>query len=161
GVRGTLCVFMGVRRLEEIVHAMITTARRAPSTPSAIIESGTRAAQRVVVAPLEELAVRAREARIGSPGMILIGPVVELRRTLRWFDTRPLFGKRVLVTRAREQASVASELIRRRGGEAIEVPTIAIADPPDPERIERAVAELDRYQVVAFTSANGVDRFFR
>lgn len=159
-VRGTICVLMGARRLERVCQGLIDEARRAPETKAAIVQWGTRATQRVVEGRLDEIAARARAEGIQSPAIVIVGEVTALRRSLRWFDARPLFGKRVLVTRPEGQAGATSELLRRRGAEPIELPAIRIVAPPDPARVEEAVNELDRYDVVAFTSENGVLWFF-
>jgi uroporphyrinogen III methyltransferase/synthase len=160
-VRGTICVLMGMRRIEAHVEGLLRDAKRAPETPAAVIQWGTRAEQRVVEGRLDEIAQRAREAGLASPAIIVVGPVAGLRRTLRWFDARPLFGKRVLITRPAGQAAATADMLRRRGAEPIELPAIQIGDPPDPARVTQAVRELDRYDVVAFTSENGVSWFFR
>ncbi|APR82393.1 Uroporphyrinogen-III methyltransferase [Minicystis rosea] len=159
--RGTICVLMGMRRLEAHIEGLIRGAKRAPETPAAVIQWGTRSEQRVVEGRLDEIADRARAAGLESPAVIVVGQVASLRRTLRWFDARPLFGKRVLVTRPAGQAAATSEALRRRGAEPIEMPAIQIGAPPDPARVMEAVRALDGYDVVAFTSENGVDWFFR
>ena len=159
-VRGTICVLMGMRRLADVCAGLIAEAGRAPETPAAVIQWGTRASQRVVEGRLDAIAELGREAGLASPAVIVVGPVAALRSTLRWFDARPLFGKRVLVTRPAGQAAATSEMLRRRGAEPIELPAIRIAAPPDPARVEGAVRDLDRYDVVAFTSENGVSWFF-
>jgi uroporphyrinogen III methyltransferase/synthase len=159
-VRGTICVLMGMRRLEEVAAGLLAGGARDPATPCAVIEWGTRAEQRVVTARLDALARTAREAGLASPALVVVGAVTELRAALRWFDARPLFGKRVLVTRPKGQAASTSKLLRLRGAEPIEWPTIEITDPPDPARARRAAREARHYDVVAFTSENGVDRFF-
>jgi uroporphyrinogen III methyltransferase/synthase len=160
-VRGTICVLMGMRKLEDHCAGLIHGAARAPDTPAAVIQWGTRAEQRVIEGRLDEIAARAREAGLGSPAIIVVGPVASLRRTLRWFDARPLFGKRVLVTRPAGQSAATADMLRRRGAEPIELPTIQIGPPPDPARVVQAAREIDRYDVVAFTSENGVAWFFR
>jgi uroporphyrinogen III methyltransferase/synthase len=160
-VRGTICVLMGMRRLDDLCARLIRDARRDPATPAAVIQWGTRADQVVVEGRLDAIASLARDAGMGSPAIVVVGPVAALRRTLRWFDARPLFGKRVLITRPAGQAAATAELLRRRGAEPTSLPAIAIGPPPDPARVAEAARELDRYDVVAFTSENGVDWFFR
>jgi uroporphyrinogen III methyltransferase/synthase len=160
-VQGTVCVLMGMRRLGEVCDRLVRDAGRDPGTPAAAIQWGTRAEQAVVEGRLDSIAALARGAGLGSPAIIVVGPVVSLRRALRWFDLRPLFGKRVLVTRPVGQAGATADLLRRRGAEPIELPAIALFAPPDPARVTAAVRELDRYDVVAFTSENGVLYFFR
>jgi uroporphyrinogen III methyltransferase/synthase len=159
-LRGTLCVLMGMHALASICERLVREAGRDPGTPAAVIQWGTRAEQRVVEGRLDQLAALAREAGLGSPAIIVVGPVVALRRTLRWFDARPLFGKRVLVTRPEGQAASTAALLRLRGAEPIELPTISIQPPPDPAPLRDAVRTLDQHDVVAFTSENGVTRFF-
>ena len=159
-VRGTLCVLMGMQALESVVAGLLRAGRRDPGAPAAAIQWGTRAEQRVVTGRLDELPRLVREQGLGSPGLIVVGAVTELRAALRWFDRRPLFGKRVLVTRPRHQAPWTSRLVRRRGGEAVELPTLEIAPPPDPARVTAAARALARRDVVAFTSENGVACFF-
>jgi uroporphyrinogen III methyltransferase/synthase len=160
-VRGTICVLMAMRRLGEVCDRLVRDGQRDPATPTAVIQWGTRAEQAVVEGRLDGVAGLAAAAGLGSPAVVVVGPVASLRRTLRWFDTRPLFGKRVLVTRPASQAATTAELLRRRGADPIELPAIALFPPPDPSRVASAVRELDRYDVVAFTSENGVLSFFR
>lgn len=160
GVSGTICVLMGMRRIEEVTRGLVEHARKDPSTPAAVIHWGTRPEQRTVTARLDEIAAAARAAAIANPALIVVGPVVALRDTIRWFDRRPLFGKRVLVTRAEGQAEQTARLVQRRGAEPIVVPTIVLRPPPDPARITRAIHDLASYDLVAFTSENGVARFF-
>jgi uroporphyrinogen III methyltransferase/synthase len=156
---GTICVLMGMRRLREIADSLIENGRP-PETPTAVVQWGARPEQRTVVAPLRDIADRVEQERIGSPALVIIGPVVALREQLRWFDNRPLFGKRVLVTRAREQASVLSRRLREEGAAPVEVPTITLHPSPDPERLARAAREVRSYDWLALTSPNGVARFF-
>lgn len=160
-VKGTICVLMGMHNIEEVTLGLLRDARRDPATQALVIQWGTRAEQRVVEGTLGGIAERARAAGLGSPAVIVVGAVAALRRELRWFDQRPLFGKRVLVTRPREQAAGVARLLRRRGGEAVIWPAIEIGPPPDPALAARAAREVDRYDVAVFTSENGVERFFR
>ncbi|WP_052375375.1 uroporphyrinogen-III C-methyltransferase [Chondromyces apiculatus] len=159
-VRGTICVLMGMHAIDTVVAGLLGPGRCAPDAPVAVIQWGTRAAQRVVTGTLAEIAGLVRAAGLGSPGLIVVGRVVSLRETLRWFDARPLFGKRVLVTRPKRQAGSTSRLVRLRGGEAVELPTIVIGPSPDPARMAAAAEAVGKYDLVAFTSDNGVDRFF-
>jgi uroporphyrinogen III methyltransferase / synthase len=160
GVSGTICVLMGMRRIEDMVRGLIDGARKDPSTPSAVIHWGTRAEQRTITGRLDEIAAMARAAAMANPALIVVGPVTRLRDTIRWFDVRPLFGKRVLVTRAEGQAEDTARLLRRRGAEPILAPTIVLRDPPDPACVDEAIRDLATYDLVAFTSENGVSRFF-
>ncbi len=159
-VRGTICVLMGLRRLEAVCESLVEHAGRARSTPAAMIESASDPGQRVALGELHDIAARARDAKLKSPSVLIVGDVVRLRDRLRWFDAWPLFGKRILVTRAEHQAESTSMLLRRRGAEAIEVATIAVHPAPDPALVRRAVDEMGNAQVVVFTSENGVAKLF-
>ncbi len=155
----TLCVLGGVRRLDVIARALVAGGR-APETPAVVIERGARPAQRVISATLGSLAAEAKAAGARDPAVIVVGEVVRLREQLRWYDSRPLFGKRILVPRPLAQAKASAGAIRERAAEPVVFPVIELCDPPDPEPIERAARELGGYDWVLFTSANGVDRFF-
>ena len=122
---GTLVFLMGVGNLPQIVENLVVNGKDA-QTPIALIRWGTRPEQRVVTGTLENIVEVVSKAGLKSPAIIIIGQVVTLRETLRWFEDKPLFGKRVLVTRSREQASVLSEKLEALGAEAWEYPTIKI-----------------------------------
>ena len=154
----TLVFFMGVGRLGEIAAALVQHGRAA-TTPVAVIRWGTMARQQTVVGTLATIADDVARAGLKAPAVTVVGQVVNLRQELRWFDNGPLWGKRVIVTRAREQASALSERLRALGAEAIEYPTIAFAAPVDVGPLDDAVINLRRYSWIIFTSANSV-RFF-
>ncbi len=160
-VRGTICILMGMRDIDSIAKSLIAAAGRDPATPAAVIQWGTRPEQAVAEGRLDEIAVKAREAGLGSPSIIVVGAVAGLRSKLRWFDSRPLSGKRILITRPEGQSATTARMVRLRGAEPFELPTIAITPPPEPARVAAAVRDLERYDVVAFTSENGVVRFFQ
>lgn len=153
----TICVLMGMRRIEEITLALVTGGRAA-STPALVVQWGARPAQRVVSAPLGEIAAQVRREGLTNPALIIVGEVVRLRDQLRWYDTQPLFGRRVLVPRAREQAESTARALRERGAEPLVAPLIAIEPPPDGAALTAAVGALATYDWVVFTSANGVAR---
>jgi uroporphyrinogen III methyltransferase / synthase len=155
----TICVLMGMRRIEQIAQAIIDGGR-SPGTPAAVIQWGTRPQQRVVVANLREIARAAREHGLTNPAVIIVGEVVALRDQNRWYDNRPLFGKRILVPRPSEQARATARAIRDRGAEPIVFPVIELSDPPDPAALLEAARSLGNYDWVLFTSANGVERLF-
>src|SRR5690606_453684 len=113
---GTICVYMGMRRIAAITQAVIEGGRD-PSTPAAVVRWGARPKQRTVVGTLESIAEKARVAGLESPAIIVIGDVVDLREELRWYDARPLFGKRVLVARPSHQAVETARALRRRSAE--------------------------------------------
>lgn len=153
----TLCVLMGMRRIEAITQALMDGGR-AGTTPAAVIQWGARPEQRVLVATLATIAGEARAAGVKNPAVIVVGDVVRLREELRWYDSRPLFGKRVLVPRPLAQARTTAAAIRERAAEPVVFPVIEICDPPDPAPLARAASELGGYDWVVFSSANGVDR---
>ncbi len=152
---GTLVFLMGVARLAEIA-AQLIRAGRDPRTPAAVIRWGTRPEQETVTAPLEEVAKRAAERGLQPPALLVVGEVVRLRERLNWFDNRPLFGRRVAVTRAREQASELVERLSFYGAEVSEFPTIRLEPPSDFSALDGALRDPTRYDWVIFTSANAV-----
>jgi len=156
---GTLVVLMGVGNLARIIQNIVACGR-SPETPVAIIQKGTSPAQRTVVGTLEDITERAHQAGLNPPAVIVVGEVVTLRGELNWFETLPLFGKRILVTRARNQASDFLARLRELGAECIEFPTIEIAPPKSWRSLDRAVRSLGDYDWVVFTSVNGVRVFF-
>ncbi|HEU0014179.1 MAG TPA: uroporphyrinogen-III C-methyltransferase [Longimicrobium sp.] len=156
---GTVVFYMGVGRMAENFRRLVE-AGRAPHTPAAAVEWGTYPRQRTVTGTLETLPERVRQAGIGAPSLIVVGDVVSLRDELAWWDRRPLSGRRVVVTRARAQASDLAAALEELGAEVLQFPTIRIADPPDPEALRRAAAQAASYDWIVFTSVNGVERFW-
>lgn len=154
---GTLVFLMGVRQLPGIMTALVAHGLPA-DTPAAVVQHGTTGRQATVIATVGTLAERA--SALEPPGVVVVGRVVGLRERLQWFESRPLFGRRVVVTRPRGQAGPLAELLEEQGAEVIAFPTIVIAPPPDPGALERAVAEAAAYDWIVFTSANGVRAFF-
>ncbi|SHE88359.1 uroporphyrinogen III methyltransferase / synthase [Desulfacinum infernum DSM 9756] len=155
---GTLVFFMGVKNLPDIT-ARLMEHGRSPETPVAVIRWGTTPEQRTVTGTLGDVVDRVREAGLKPPALIVVGEVVRLRDQLNWFERRPLFGRTVLVTRARQQASDFKRLLEEKGARCVEFPTIRIAPPESWEPLDRALSELQTYDWVIFTSVNGV-RFF-
>ncbi|MDP2952349.1 MAG: uroporphyrinogen-III C-methyltransferase, partial [Chloroflexota bacterium] len=156
---GTLVFLMGMQNLPAIVEKLLQHGRPA-STPVALIRWGTRPRQATIVGTLDDIITRAQEAGFGPPAVAVIGEVVALRAKLRWFDNRPLFGKRVLVTRSRSQASGLSQLLSDAGAEPVEQPAIRI-EPVSDEGLQRALSRLADYAWIIFTSPNGVGPFFK
>jgi uroporphyrinogen III methyltransferase/synthase len=154
----TICVFMGMRRIEDITSAIIAGGRSS-ETPAAVVQWAARSEQRVATGTLSSIAALARAERISNPALIIVGEVVLLREQLRWFDNRPLFGKSVLVPRPAEQGRVTAAAIRARGARVRLLPAIEIREPADGAPVARALAELREFEWVLFTSANGVTRF--
>jgi uroporphyrinogen III methyltransferase/synthase len=155
----TLCVIMGMKRLPEITAALIAHGRD-PATPAAAVQWGTWSRQKVVEGTVLDIADRAAAARIANPAVVVIGEVAALRARMKWFDQQPLFGRRIVITRPEHQSEDMARQLRSRGAEAVIVPAITIAPPPDPARLEAALGVLGSYDLVAFTSANGVDCVF-
>ncbi|GAB6157768.1 uroporphyrinogen-III C-methyltransferase [Desulfotomaculum varum] len=156
---GTLVFLMGMGNLSGICKKLIEFGR-SPATPVALIRWGTRPEQRTITGTLENIHQRAVAANFKNPAVIVVGEVVQLREKLSWFENRPLFGKRVIVTRSREQASVLSAAIEALGGEAWEFPTIQIQPPDDFTVLDNAIIDVRSYRWVIFTSVNGVKMFF-
>jgi len=152
---GTLVLYMGVKRLPNIVAAL-TAGGLSADTPAAVIEWGTWPRQRTIRSTLGGIVEAARAAGIGAPSITVIGDVARLRDEIRWFDRRPLSGRRILVTRARAQASELAERLTQLGAEVIEAPAIRIV-PADPAPLRAALGRLDAYQWVLFTSQNAVE----
>lgn len=155
----TLVFLMGVGNLSDIAGQLVKNGRP-PETPVAVVRNGTSASQQTVVGTLADIALKALESEIAPPAVIVVGQVVRMREKLCWFDCKPLFGKRVLVTRARNQASKLSELLGQYGAEPVEMPTIQIEPLPDYARLDKAVQNVGNYHWIVFTSANGVEPFF-
>jgi uroporphyrinogen III methyltransferase/synthase len=152
---GTLVLYMGVRRLPEIISAL-AAGGMSLDTPAAMVEWGTFPRQRTLTATLGTLVDAARGEKISAPSIAIIGEVVALRDEIRWFDERPLFGRRVIVTRARTQASQLTERLTRLGAEVIEAPAIRI-EPLDPAPLQKALGSLGDYRWAIFTSRNAVE----
>ncbi|MGA2284890.1 MAG: uroporphyrinogen-III C-methyltransferase [Dehalococcoidia bacterium] len=157
----TLVILMGGSNLGEIMR-LLSECGRSPDEPAAVVRWGTTPDQAVIAVTISDLAKRVAEAGLEPPLVTIVGPVVRLRDKLRWFDNRPLFGKRVLVTRAAEQAGVLSHALAEAGAEPIELPAIEIVRRIDQKALRRSLAGLDagEYDWVIFSSANGVDIFF-
>ncbi|MCX6022179.1 MAG: uroporphyrinogen-III synthase, partial [Chloroflexi bacterium] len=156
---GTLVLLMGVERLEALT-AELVRGGRAPETPVALVRWGTWAQQEVVTGTLADIAAKIAGREFEPPAVIIVGEVVALRDRLRWFDNRPLTGKRVLITRSRDQAGRLGQLLAAYGAEPLEVPSIAIAPPDDYGALDGALSNLAAYQWIVFTSVNGVQGFF-
>jgi uroporphyrinogen III methyltransferase / synthase len=156
---GTLVFYMGVKRLGGNAAALIAAGRDA-NEPAAAIERGTMEGQRTVVATLGTLAEAVEREEIGAPALIVVGPVVERRQTLAWLERRPLHGCRVVVTRARAQASGLAAALRSLGAEVVELPAIRIESRIEGEEVRRAVEQIGEYALICLTSPNGVHLLF-
>lgn len=155
---GTIVVFMGARMIARIAAALIDGGL-APATPAAAIQSATYPNQKTIISTLESMPDALARAGLESPVLIVVGEVVALRDQLAWFDTRPLFGQRVVVTRARAQAGALTERLIAAGAEVLEMPATRI-EPLVSAPLAAAVNGLPQYGWVVFTSQNAVRIFW-
>lgn len=155
---GTLVFFMGMKNLPMIVERLRKEGRAA-RTPVALIHWGTWGRQRTLVGTLEDIVEKGRAAGFEPPTLIVIGEVVSLRRQLNWFETKPLFGRRILVTRARGQAGEFTRLLVERGAEPVECPTIEVCPPASWDSVDAAIRRLAGVHWLIFTSVNGIGPF--
>lgn len=157
---GTLVFFMGVKNLPEICRNL-TQNGRPTDTPVAVIRWGTTPMQQTVAGTLADIAQKVKEADLKPPALIVVGEVVKCREELNWFEHRPLFGRKIVITRAREQASDFKFALEELGAHCIEFPTIAIAPPDSWEPLDSALQRLSQYDWIIFTSVNGVHFFMQ
>ncbi len=160
---GTLVFLMGVAKIGYI-SAQLIKHGRPPETPVALVRWGTRADQETLVGTLADIEDKVKAADFQPPAVIVVGDVVLQRKQLQWVEALPLFGKRIVVTRARSQASELVDRIEELGGEPYEFPVIETVMPEGAEKkaaIASALGALDAYDWVFFTSANGVEFFWR
>lgn len=155
---GTLLFLMGISNLSKICSSLIKYGQ-SPDKPVAIIRKGTRPEQRTVIGTLSTIEEIVKREGITNPAIILVGDVVNLREELNWFEKLPLFGKNILVTRARAQSSRLSDTIESLGGQPLEYPTIKVKKYDDPNK-EAVLNSIDSYKWIIFTSVNGVKYFF-
>lgn len=157
--RGTKIMLMGMSRLRETLTALVQ-AGQGGDVPAAAIQWAATARQRRVIATVATLADAVESAGLGAPAVVVIGDVVQYAQTLDWYSSLPLFGKRVIVTRTREQAGDLSASLAALGAEALELPTIRIVPPTDRRDFAEAVVDCPRYDWLVFSSPNGVRKFF-
>ena len=158
---GTLVVLMGWAGLEAILATLKQNGME-DTTPVALVQWGTWTRQRTVTGCLSDVVARGREAGLKAPVVAVVGPVVGLRNRLRWFDRRPLFGKKVLITRSRTQASKLREMLEELGAQTLELPSIEIAPLAEYTELDAALIQGERYasRWVIFASTNAVDAVF-
>ncbi len=156
---GTLVFYMGVKRLEENAAALIAGGRDAEE-PAAAIERGTWPGQRTVVATLGTIAAAVEREAIKAPALIVVGAVAARREDLAWLERRPLHGRRVVVTRARAQASGLARTLRDLGAEVVELPAIRVEPHLDTAEVKEAAAAIGIYELICLTSPNGVRLLF-
>mgnify|MGYP003571288199 CR=1 FL=1 len=156
----TLIFLMGVENLPKITAKLIEHGRD-KKTPAAVIQNGTKSTQKVLTSTLENIAAEVTAKKIKPPAIFVVGEVVNLREKLQWFENKVLFGKKILVTRTRQQASKLTKKLEALGAEVIEFPTIKISPPSDNfETLDAAIENLKSFDWIIFTSANGVEKFF-
>jgi uroporphyrinogen III methyltransferase/synthase len=156
---GTLVFLMGVKNIEKIVKELKDNGKP-PETPAALIRWGTTPRQETLTGTLANIAKLARESKFAPPAILVVGEVVGLRDTLQWFDSKPLFGKGVVITRPEKQADDLAQLLIKEGANPIHFPTIKIVPPPSWCDLDAAIKNLEDYDWLIFTSANGVAFFF-
>jgi len=158
GAAETIVLFMGLVNFPAIAHALIEKGR-SPATPAMAVRWATRPDQETIVGTLETLPQLLNDAAMKPPATIIIGEVVALRDRFNWYERLPLFGQRIVVTRDRNQASDLADPLEALGAEAVLLPCIEIREPSNPKPLDDAIARLESYDWLIFTSANGV-RYF-
>jgi len=156
----TLVFLMGMANLAQIVSRLVQNGRP-QSTPVAVISQGTSPKQQTIIGTLADIVTQAKQKNFEPPAVIVVGEVVRLREQLRWFDNLPLFGKRVLVTRAEEQAKELSQLLLERGVIPVHMPVIIISPPRSWKKLDQAIINLKSYGWIIFTSVNAVEMFWK
>lgn len=157
---GTIVFFMGVKNLPHIVEQLLLHDMPA-NTPIGLVRWGTTPQQITLTGTLDTIVSQAKSAGFKAPAIIVVGDVVNLRNSLQWFEKRPLFGKRIVVTRAREQASDLVNALTDLGAECLECPTIKIIPAEDTTILDKAIHNISDYDWLVFTSVNGVNFFFK
>ena len=156
---GTIVFLMGVKNLPNITSQLIGHGMD-NDTPVALVQWGTTSRQFTITGTLDNIVERVKSAGLKSPAIIIVGQVIKLRETMQWFENRPLMGKRIVVTRAREQASELVKVLSDLGAECLECPTIKVVPPDDWKPLDTAIENLFSYDWLVFTSVNGVNFFF-
>ena len=156
---GTLVFFMEVKNLPEIVENLVRHGR-SPETPIALIQWGTYFKQEVLTGTLASIVQQVHSVGFSAPAITVVGEVVQLRDRLKWFENRPLFGKRIIITRPQEQIEDFKTQLAQLGAEVIAFPTIEIREPASWDALDEAIRQIDQYQWLIFTSVNGVKNFF-
>ncbi|TVP78605.1 MAG: uroporphyrinogen-III C-methyltransferase [Puniceicoccaceae bacterium] len=158
-IGGTLCLYMGLGQLPRILKEL-KAGGLSGQMPVGIIQWATLSRQKSVYGTVDSILGDLERSGIGTPAMIIIGEVVAQRTKTEWFEGRPLFGKRIVVTRAREQAGQLSQLLSAQGAEVIELPFISVQQHFDEKLVSEVFAGIAVYEWIIFTSANGVKHFF-
>ena len=154
---GTLVFLMAVKNIDQITEKLIENGRP-PETPVAVIRWGTRPDQKTLVSTLKDIAAVVKEKDIRPPAVMVVGDVVNLRETLKWYEKKPLFGHRILVTREHMEGF---ERLEELGAEIIDFPTIEIVPPENYDQLDKSIDKIETYDWLIFTSRNGVKYFFK
>lgn len=157
---GTLVFLMGVKNLRQITVNLMVHGKHA-DTPAALIRWGTTEDQATMTGTLGDIARRAEEEHFSPPSILVVGAVVDLRGVLNWFETKPLFGKGIVITRPELQAEEFASLLYTQGARVIHFPTIKIVPPESYDGLDQAIGRISQYQWIIFTSANGVSFFLQ
>jgi uroporphyrinogen III methyltransferase / synthase len=158
-IKGTLVFYMGLRNLPNIVDNLLKNGK-SPETPVALIRWGTLPNQQTLIGNLQNIVNKTEEANFQPPALIVVGDVVKYQNQMNWFEKRPLFGKTIVVTRARAQASNLEQQLQDLGANVLQFPTIRIKDPESWQPLDQAINNLNNYDWIVFTSVNGVEKFF-
>ncbi len=156
---GTIVILMGVRNLSFICQQLIDNGK-SPNTPIAAIQNATLSIQRTIVGTLATMPQLAEKENLTSPAVMVVGDVVSLRENIKWFENKPLFGKSIVVTRARNQASELTKALKDLGAEVFECPTIKILNEYDKNAFDNFVSNASSFNYAIFTSVNGVKNTF-
>jgi uroporphyrinogen III methyltransferase/synthase len=154
----TLVLLMGMANLSAIITKLIEHGRK-KTTPIALIQWGTYPTQKTLIGTLNTIEAQAKRTEIKPPVVMVVGEVVALRTQMNWFETLPLFGRKILITRATEQAQEFADLLTLQGAEVLYFPAIKIMPPPDFSALDEAISNVERYDTIIFTSVNGVQSF--
>lgn len=157
---GTLVIYMGIKNLPIITKKLMDNGR-APETPVAVVRWASTPKQHSVEGTLATITEVVKKAGIKPPALIIVGEVVKLRKTIDWFERRPLFGKHMVVTRTREQASELVAKLEENGADCLEYPTLHMEPAPDYTILDQALEEIGSYQWLLFTSLNAITWFFK
>ncbi len=157
---GTKIILMGIERLRPIAERLRENGL-ADDTPAALVRWGTTSQQQTLSGTLVDIADKAEQVKFDAPAIIIFGSVVNLRENLNWFEHRPLFGRRIIITRSRGQSGQLASSLVELGAEILEIPVIKMALPDDIEPLKDAIVGIANYDWLVFTSSNGVEHFFK
>ena len=159
-VGGTLCIYMGMSKLEEIVDCLLQGGL-SPKKPTIVVSNGTLPTQRKIMCSLGELVAKTREEGLAAPAVIFIGNAIDLAKKASWFEDRPLFGRRFVVTRSTAQNGEMKSKLQNLGADVLEIPLIRILPTEDKKLVAEVFAGIATYEWGVFTSANGAREFLR